>query len=118
MSNGKNWRHLLLLSSFVQHCLFSVLLLNFFGIVNLVSSAVDKFEFQSQICLSRTNAVVPSTLKIKPLQFSSKEVVGYTPCSWDDNTSSTTGTFAPRSPKTTTKCWYRKLLDMINEKCL
>ena len=39
-------------------------------------------------------------------------------CSWDDKTLPTTGIFAPSFPETATKVWNRKLLDMINEKCL
>ena len=50
------------------------------------------------------------------MQFSSSEVVGHISCSWDDMTSSTTGTFPPTFSETATKDWYRKLLDKINEK--
>ena len=52
------------------------------------------------------------------MQFSSSEIVEYVSCLWDDKTLSTTGTFHPRFPESTTKGWYRNLLGMINDTCL
>ena len=59
-----------------------------------------------------------SVSKSNSMQFSSSEVVGEHSRSWDDKTSSTTGTYTPRFPETATKVWYRILLDMIIEKSL
>ena len=52
------------------------------------------------------------------MEFSSSEVLGYISCSWDDKTLSSTAPLPPRLPEIAKKGWYRKLFDMISEKCL
>ena len=49
------------------------------------------------------------------MQFCFNDVVGQLLCSWDDKTSSTTGIFCPRFPKTATKRWSQEIFDLINE---
>ena len=67
MSKERN-RSLLFLPHFliICFCFFFVFLLNFFDIVSSVTTAPDKFQFESQIHLSQVNLVPPIRLKIIP----------------------------------------------------
>ena len=118
MSNERDWSlifHRLFLFYFG---FFFVLFFYFFGIVSFVTTTPDKFQFQSQVRLSQTNVIDSIPIKFKLyavfiecgsrvdfLFMGQQGIVNY-------------GDFPPRVPETATKGWYRKLLDMINEKCL
>ena len=57
ISNERN-RSLLLLFRFVIRFCFLIAFLFFFGIVSLVTTTLDKFQFQSQVHLSHINVIV------------------------------------------------------------
>ena len=118
MSNERNYNLSFLLCFLIRFCFFFVPLFNFFAFVCFVTTTYDNFQFQSQQSLSQINVIVPIRLKVKLLQFSSVEVVVSVSCSWDDKTSSASGTFPPMFPETATKGWYWKLFNLINAKCL
>ena len=64
MSKERNWFFVRRLFLFC-FCLFFVFLFYFFGIVCFVTTTPDKFQFQSQVRLSRINVIVPIRLKFK-----------------------------------------------------
>ena len=119
-SNEMNWSlfHILLFQFFVRFCLLLVLLFNFCAIVIFVTTTFDKFQFQSQVRMSQSNVKFPLSLKLKfiavfinwcsRLNFllvGRQNIVNY----WD---------FPSKGSRNCQKKWYRKLLDMINEKVL
>ena len=121
MSNERNWSIFVVLRRRRFHIRFSllfVLLFYFFGVVSSVTTTLDKFQFQSQKRLSQINVVVTIRLKFKLyavfIEWGSRivfvfvgrqDIVNY----WD---------FPPKFPQSTTKGWYRNLLDNITEICL
>ena len=120
ISNERNWSLLFLLRRrvFIRFCLFFVLFLIFFGIVSFVTTTFDKIQFPSQVRLSKINRVLLILLKFKLdavliewggsinfLFVGRQDTVNY----WD---------FPSKISRNYKKGWYRKLLDMINAKCL
>ena len=66
--NTRNWNLLLLLRRriLIRFCLFFVLFPKFSGFVSFVTTALDKFQFQSQVRLSQNSVLVLIRLQFKP----------------------------------------------------
>ena len=96
--------------------LIFVFLFLFLTLVCIATTSFDKVELQCQKRLSQINVIVPIRLKFKLYALFIK---------WSNwikflfmyRTSSTVGTFPSWFLDTATKGWYRKLFDVINEKC-
>ena len=65
MSNESNWSRFYLPRFPIHFCRFLVLIFNFFGIVSVETTTLNKLQFQSRVRLSEINAVVPIWLKLK-----------------------------------------------------
>ena len=109
---------LLLFRLLISYCLFFVLLVNFFAIGSLITTTLDKFQFQSQVRLSQIILVI--AIRLNVTLYAVFIEWGRTMYSflWVDKILSTFGTSPARFQETATKGWYRKFFDLIRWKCL
>ena len=116
MSNERNWCLLFHRLFLIRFCLFFLPLLSFVASVNFVTTTPDKFQLQSRVRLSQINIIVPIRLKFKVYAVSIEwgTRIDFLFMGWQDIVDY--WYFPPRFPDTATEGWYRKLLDMNNDK--